>query len=80
MIIDLTLQEIIDLAEFSGLTLDKSLLPDPEDLDQVICITRCHKDGLADDDGQIQHFNYVMYFEDCPEEGVIPLGMPIEKK
>lgn len=78
MIIDLTLEEIIDLAIHSGIEIPKENIPS-DDLDQVICITKCHPKGLKDDEGNIEHYKLVMYFEDCPEEGVIPLGKPIQK-
>lgn len=44
-----------------------------------MCLAKCHSDGLKNDEGVIEHFSVVMYFEDCPEEGVIPLGEPIAK-
>ncbi len=80
MIIDLTVREILDLAKFSGIVVDETKLPNEEEMETVVCITSCHKDGLANDDGVIEHFNLVMYFEECPEEGVIPLGDPITAK
>lgn len=79
MIIDLTLEEIKDLAEHAGFTIDQSKPPENNEMDYVVCITNCHPEGLANDDGKIEHFNYVMYFECCPEEGVIPLGNPLVK-
>ena len=78
MIIDLTLREIMDLAEYSGFEIDKSKLPSEDEMETVVCIDRCHPGGLEDDDGNVEHFNLVMYFDVCPEEGVIPLGNPIE--
>lgn len=77
MIVDLTLREIKDLAEFSGFEIDESKSPKGDDLDAVVCIAKCHPDGLENDNGETERFNLVMYFEDCPEEGVIPLGDPI---
>lgn len=79
MIVDLTVREIIDLAEYAGITIDKAKLPDEHEMETVVCLTHCHPGGLKNDEGVTEHFNLVMYFEDCPEEGVIPLGEPIEK-
>lgn len=79
MIIDLTVREIMDLAEASGLAIDKTKLPSEDELEAVMCLARCHPGGLKDDDGVIEHYSLVMYCEDCPEEGVIPLGNPITK-
>lgn len=79
MIVDLTVREIMDLAEFSGLVLDKTKLPSDDDMETVVCLAKCHQDGLENDAGVVEHFNLVMYLDDCPEEGVIPLGNPIEK-
>lgn len=80
MIIDLTVREIIDLAVFSGIEIDESKIPAGDELDEVVCIANCHPAGLENDDGVIEHYNFVMYFEQCPEEGVIPLGNPIKKE
>lgn len=79
MIIDLTVREVMDLAEASGLELNKTRLPDDHEMETVVCLAKCHPEGLANDDGVTEHFSLVMYFEDCPEEGVIPLGSPLER-
>lgn len=78
-VLDLTVREILDLANFSGIEIDKSKLPSDDELDTVVCIAKCHPEGLENDEGVIEHYNLVMYFEDCPEEGIIPLGNPIVK-
>ena len=54
-------------------------LPSEDDMQDVVCITKCHPDGLENDEGKVEHYHYVMYFDICPEEGVIPLGDPINK-
>lgn len=81
MIVDLTVREIRDLAEATGLLTiaEAESAMDEADLETVICLTKCHPDGLENDDGKNEHYGLVMYFECCPEEGVIPLGKPIEK-
>ena len=79
MIVDLTVREIMDLAEYSGFDIDKSNLPSDDDMETVVCLAKCNPEGLKNDEGVIEHFGLVMYFEDCPEEGVIPLGYPIQK-
>ncbi|SEQ48625.1 hypothetical protein SAMN03080615_01642 [Amphritea atlantica] len=68
---------IIDLALYSGVDVDVSGVDDAE-LETVVCLADCHPEGLENDDGVIEHFNLVMYFEECPEEGVIPLGNPLD--
>jgi len=76
MIIDLTVAEIADLAVGAGLQLDPHVPLDQCDPDAVVCITSCPDEGVGGDNGTIEHYNLVMYFESCPEEGVIPLGEP----
>ena len=78
MIVDLTVKEIKDLAEYSGLSIDETKLPDEDEMETVVCIAHCHPKGLKNDGGVIEHYRLVMYFEDCPEEGVIPLGDAVE--
>ncbi len=79
MVLDLTIEEIKDLAEFSGLTIDPKSIPSDDEMEEIVCIANCPKEGLENEDGEIEHFNYVMYLEQCPEEGCIPLGKPKEK-
>jgi hypothetical protein len=74
----MTILEVKDLAEACGLSVDVGGM-DESDLEATVCVAHCHPDGLKDDDGKVDHCNYVMYFEDCPEEGVIPIGDPIRK-
>ena len=76
MIIDLTVAEIIDLAVGAGLQLDPNIPTERYDPDVVVCITKCPAEGVTDDDGTVEHYDLIMYFEDCPEETVIPLGDP----
>lgn len=78
MIIDLTVREIKDLAEATGLLTVKETELSDDVLDTIVCLARCHPDGLENDNGVKEHFSLVMYFESCPEEGVTPLGPPIE--
>ena len=79
MIVDLTVKEIRDLAEATGLLtiVEPEEDMDKDDLETVICLANCHPDGLKNDEGVTEHYSLVMYFEDCPEEGVMPLGDPI---
>jgi hypothetical protein len=70
----LTVSEIKDLAEFAGLTIDGTNLPDADDLGTEITIASCPAEGVKDDDGKALHYEHVAYMTDYPEEGCIGLG------
>ena len=78
MNISLTVREIMDLAKYSGIDLDENNASDIDEMETIVCLCSCHPDGVKNEDGSIEHFNFVIYFEDYPEEGVIPLGNPIK--
>lgn len=73
--ITLTAKEIKELAELAGWVVGDtcSSLDDSEEY----TIIDCPESGVKNDDGVIEHFRYVAYCEECPEEGVMPLGEPL---
>lgn len=76
--ITLTINEILDLAEFAGLSIKKESMPDKDDLNSEISIINCPKDGVLDEDtGRKDYYKYVAYFSEYPEEGCMPLGESI---
>lgn len=79
----LTVREIKDLAEFSGLTLDKSsTTTDLDDIDAEIAIADCPPAGLKPDDDEegavVTHYRKIAYFTEYPEEGAMGLGEEIK--
>lgn len=67
----LTVQQIMDLAEFAGLTVGRD---DPDvDLDTEFTVVA---DGMvaADDDGLKSYSGPYAYCTDYPEEGCLPLN------
>lgn len=68
----LTINEIRDLAMLAGFEVKNYT----EDGDYEITIETCPEKGV-DDDGKIIQSRYIAYFEDYPEEGVLPLGRPL---
>lgn len=82
-IITMTMNEIIDLAEFAGLTVDRVGFSDDE-LDAMLCIADCPKDGVHNDGepgdpNTVSHYRYIAYYDEYPEEGCIGLGPEIEQ-
>lgn len=75
----LTIAEIKDLADFSGLTRHGVYIPDglDDDSETEIIITACPKDGIKEDDGSRGHYPHIAYYAEYPEEGVYPLGQRI---
>lgn len=69
----LTGKEIKDLAESIGFTITKGSF-DKDILETEMTVVDCPEKGVEGDDGKPMFFNYVAYFDDCPEEGVMPLG------
>ena len=69
--ITLTGQEIMDLAEFAGFEVKN---PDPDYLKYDYAVAECPDEGVENDDGQMEHYTYIAYLSDYPEEGCYPLG------
>jgi hypothetical protein len=80
----LTVAEIIDLAEFAGLTLDKQMgLPDEDQLQTEITIAPCSiapcsKTGVLNGDGVAEFYAHVAYFSEYPDEGFMGLGKQLK--
>lgn len=72
--ITLTAREIKDLAEAVGWTVGETY-SELDDSDEWV-IVECPQAGVRNDDGIIEHYSYVVYCEECPQEGVTPLGEP----
>lgn len=69
----LSVREIYDLAQFAGLSVGD--LPEDEDeQDASLTVASCPEDGVLDDDGVAQHFEWIAYYSEYPEEGCMPLG------
>jgi hypothetical protein len=76
MNITLTIAELVDLAELAGLVIDSV-----SDTDSELVITECPPEGvLDDDDPSPKHYRYIAYYAEYPDEGVLPLGEPLEQK
>lgn len=75
--IDLSIQEIKNLAQFAGFVIDESAL-DEEDLDTEITIVPCPPDGL-DDDGVRRKYRMIAFYSEYPEEGSYGLGAEIKE-
>src|SRR6185436_7506804 len=74
----LTVQQIIDLADFAGIPLQQNGVSDLDDLETEIVIADCPNGGVLGDDGSQEHYSKVAYYYDYPEEGVQPLGPKIQ--
>jgi hypothetical protein len=61
----------MDLAEFAGFDIK---CPDPTYLKYDYEVMKCPKEGVINDDGEIEHFGHIARSADYPEEGVLPLG------
>lgn len=68
----LTIDEIKDLAQFCGLEVNGEITE--EDAEVEITVTDCPKGGVKDDDDSIIHCRHIAYYEEYPDEGVMPLG------
>lgn len=80
--ITLTLLQIIELAEFAGLSATQASDFDAMELETEFTITDCPPDGLRNegeesDQGSVSHYSYIVYCTDCPDEGCIGLGPEI---
>lgn len=73
----LTGKEIRDLAESAGFTVSLGNM-DADILEQEFSIEACPKNGVQNDDGTVQHYNYVMTCDGCDGNECIPLGDAIE--
>lgn len=74
--ITLTIAEIGDLAGYAGFVLNTRFLPDEDQLESEITITKCPAEGVREEGvpGSEKRFAHVAYFSEYPEEGVRPLG------
>jgi hypothetical protein len=72
----LTVEEIKDLAEFTGLRVIGKL--DEDEKETEITISKCPKRGVKEDDGSIIHCKHIAHYTEYPEEGVMPLGSPLK--
>lgn len=70
----LTAAEIRDLAMLAGFVIDTL------DVDMAMDFTveDCPKCGIKYDNGEVLHYEHVAYDSEYPEEGVLPLGDPVE--
>ncbi len=77
--ITLSIDEIKDIAQFAGLQVAD--VSDGDDMESEITITCCPQQGIKNDDGSIIYSRHVAYFDEYPEEGMMPLGkiVPIEQ-
>lgn len=72
MTITLTGKEIRDLAEAVGLVIAKNDYA--EELETEMVIVPCPEAGVLNDDGEPEHYRYIAWLEEYPEEGSCPLG------
>lgn len=78
----LTMEEIRDLAQFCGMVVqDPTASEKEEERETEITIAAWPKKGVWGDDQkcQVPHHKHIAYFDEYPEEGVLPLGSPNEK-
>ena len=74
----LTGKEIIDLAIFAGLSIDKNSLGEDE-LETEFTLMACPKEGVLDEDDMSRtRYASIAYISEYPEEGCMPLGDAIE--
>lgn len=78
--ITLTVAEILDLARCAGLVVED--VTDEDELETEVSVMACPEDGVGDEDepdAPHDHYRFVAYFSDYPEEGVYGLGAAITK-
>lgn len=76
--ITLTMQQIKELAEFTGMVVDASGF-DEEYMEGEYVIAECPESGIKNDGEPsdpetFSHYEFVVYCQECPEEGCIGLG------
>jgi len=69
-------KEIKDLAESVGLVVKD--LDYTDEFETEMTIIPCPEVGVANDDGEVEHYRFVAYLDEYPEEGVNPLGAKID--
>ena len=76
--ITLTVREIYDLACAAGLTINHNpmFMPDDDEMEAELTIVECPKEGVLNDDGKFEHYTYIAYLSEYPEEGSFSLGEP----
>lgn len=83
-IITLTLHEIIDLAEFAGLVVDRTDFTEDE-LEAMFTIVDCPPEGILNggesgDPESRSHYGHFAFCTDYPEEGGVGLGPEIAQQ
>lgn len=73
--ITLTGKEILGLTLCAGFSVVENYGPD--ELETEWDIQDCPAEGVLNDDNEIEHYRYVAWLAEYPEEGAFPLGDPI---
>lgn len=75
----LMIEEIRDLAQFCGMVVKEPTAQEKEDERETeITIAKWHQKGVWDEEQkcQVPPHKHIAYFDEYPEEGVLPLGSP----
>lgn len=81
-IITLTMREIIDLVEFTGLAVINCEGISEDELDTMFTIADCPPEGVLNDGepsdpASVSHYGHIVFCTDYPEEGCVGLGPEI---
>ncbi|ABC29631.1 hypothetical protein HCH_02854 [Hahella chejuensis KCTC 2396] len=76
--LNLTIQQVGELAEYSGYNINYSDIGEDE-REHFVCIADGPRGGVLDDDGKATHYAHIMWFEEIPEEGCIGLGEQLQE-
>ena len=68
---NLTGKEIKDLAEFAGFSVQ---VEDEDHLEHEYNIQNCPKQGVRDDDGNVNYYNHVVTCDGCDPGECLPIG------
>lgn len=68
----LSVKQIIELAEFAGLHIDKDKLDEGE-METPIAIMKCPEDMRWEDEPNTV-YEYAAFYNEYPQEGIVPLG------
>ena len=80
MSVTLTAQEIVDLAEFAGFTVNTFNASDDE-LETEFTVEECPSVGVGNEERtKTFHSNHIAYVSDYPEEGCLNLGKTEERE
>jgi len=78
MRVDLTAEEIADLAEYAGFTINRKDITEDE-LETLYTVTACPFSEIKESQDVMRPYSHIVYLTESPDEGIAPLGGEGEK-